>query len=125
MSNTDISPVNVIRTVQEKRLALLNNPGEGIDKDMLMLMRDMAKTSMDEMRLVQEDENAKTDQEIARAMVKATATGKNPFVSEGTKRDVAVEVDDSDIGELTLVEGETSTEKSNTTYNEFMTDKDA
>lgn len=123
MSDVDVSPVHVIRTVQEKRMQLLNNPHEGVDKDVLMLMRDLAKTSMDEMRLVQEDENAKTDQEIARAMVKATAASSNPYIREGHTRDHPVEVDDTDIGELELVDGENSTGPSNITYKEFMGDE--
>lgn len=120
MSQVDVSPVHVIRTVQEKRMQLLNNSQEGVDKDVLMLMRDLAKTSMDEMRLVQEDENAKTDQEIARAMVKATAASTNPYIQEGRTREQPVEVDDADIGELDLVEGEDTTGPSNVTYKEFM-----
>lgn len=120
----------LIDKVQLERLKMLME--EDFDKDKMKLLSDIAGTAQRSQTIVSETKTADSQRELADAMfatLNRPGTG-NPFktevdsgtVIEGEVLEVTLE-DDDDFGELTLVEGELSTEQSTIKYDDVFDDE--
>ena len=121
MSSTlDTTPASVLRLVQERRLALVNGKAELIDKNQVQVLRDLAKTSIDELRVNVEAEGLELEREMAQAFTRiASRVAANPYLQEGGGTREAPILSDEELPDVTLVEGETSTEPSDLDFKSF------
>lgn len=79
VTTEDIAPDNVLGAIQRKRMELLLSDAD-VDKDRLMLMRDLSSTAVNQKRIVVEKDSAEGNKELALAMTKHLMTlNKNPY----------------------------------------------
>mgnify|MGYP000008787150 CR=1 FL=1 len=123
MSEIDITPANIIRAVQTKRMQLLNDDISDIDKDRLMLMRDLSKSAVDELKLSVDGDGVKAQRELAISLAKlVTKSSNNPFISDvPVSREVMV--DEDNLPDIEPVDGETDTTLCTLTYNELYSEE--
>ena len=122
MCDVDTNPEVVINKVQTLRLNALSQPD--LTKEHLMLLRDLAKTAMDQTRISSMDDNAKAELELANNLAKLLQGSNNPFQSNEIV-DVVPEVTMDELPDVKTVPGEMDTTLSTLTYEELLEAKDA
>ncbi len=115
MSELNIAPDHVIKTVQEARLRLLTNPDDP-SGERLMLLRDLAKTAVDQTRLQLEEEGLKAENEMACIMATLIQKSSNPFVAANAVERV---IEAEKLPEIEPVEGEMDREMSTLRYEDL------
>jgi hypothetical protein len=119
-SPLDTTPASVLRLVQERRLALINGKAEEIDKNQVQVLRDLAKTSIDELRVNVEAEGLELEREMAQAFTRIAAkVTTNPYLQGEVVDRPDVTLTHDDIPPVTLVEGETATDPSDLDFKTF------
>jgi ATP-dependent exoDNAse (exonuclease V) alpha subunit len=113
----DVNPASIIKLVQEKRLKLLLEDIE-VDKDRLLLMRDLANTALKENQIMVEEGGVKAQKELAEALANlVTQSRTNPFQQEGGQpKQVALE----ELPEFEISDDECAIEAEPLNYETFM-----
>ena len=128
----NIEPAEVVNVVQQRRMQILMQ-GTSIDKDELALMRDLAKTAVDNKRIEVDQDLSDSLSEMGRSFmgVVNAAAGSDPFkidpsldpsILDGV---VCPEISEGDLPEFELLETETSLEPSTMTYSTMFPEEDS
>ena len=114
----DTSPTTLIRYVQQRRMEALLS-GEELTEGTANLLASVARTSLDQTRIMVESGSVAAQKKIAVILAKLTNTiTHNPFINEGAAGNRATM--DVKVPEVDLVEGELSTDHGNLDYNEIV-----
>ena len=119
-----VTPAEIIPFIQQRRLDMLMGRIEE-DKVGVAIMTGMAKTAMDEARIMVDESGAKAQQEIAAVLATLVSRGGgNPFMGIGNSLvdSRPITLDHKDLPPIVLVEGETSTGQSALTYKDLYSD---
>lgn len=121
-SQIDISPDNILKTVQTKRMMMLLGK-EKIEKDERYLMNELAETAV-ACKKIESDENiAKDENEISVEIIKAIgALTGNPF-HRSVIGEAAAAVIEPEVPKIDLVPGEISTDSEELEYSNFITNR--
>lgn len=122
MPDIDIKqPLDVVHYVQSKRMALLAG-GDEPSTEYLTLMRDTAKTSMDELRIVVEEKGAKAKGELAAIMANIVMNNQNQANMSPNIMVVERVLDSNDLPDIELLPDETSTDATPIEYSSLYED---
>ena len=113
----DTSPAALIRYVQQRRMELLLT-GEIVDEATSILLAGVAKTALDQTRIMVESGSVKAQREIAQTIARlVNNTPKNPFAAaSGDQECKAPEVK---LPDMEIPEEEMSTDISTLTYDDY------
>lgn len=119
----DISPDNILRVVQMKRMKMLLGK-EKIEKDSRYLMNELAETAV-ACKKIESDENiAKDENDISIEIIKAIGQiGANPFHRSVLGEGVLLSPPEPEVPTITLVPGENSTDQEELDYSNFITNR--